>query len=136
MARVGLDLAVNRVPADGYWSTHWIKHPLCFGNSNPRLTADMIFSLFFKSDATWNESGWQNPRFDKLLIEARGETDRQRRKQLYGEMQGLVHEHCGSVIPVFMSLLDGHDRRLRGFYPVPLGGFMGYTFAEHVWWDS
>lgn len=135
-ARVGLDLAVNRVPADGYWSTHWIKHPLCFGNSNPRPTADMIFSLFFKSDATWNESGWQNPRFDKLLIEARGETDRQRRKQLYGEMQGLVHEHCGSVIPVFMSLLDGHDRRLRGFYPVPLGGFMGYTFAEHVWWDS
>ncbi|MDR6707479.1 MAG: ABC transporter substrate-binding protein [Novosphingobium sp. SCN 63-17] len=135
-ARVGLDLAVNRVPADGYWSTHWMKHPLFFGNNNPRPTADMVFSLFYKSDANWNETGWQNPRFDKLLIEARGETDHQRRKQLYGEMQGLVHQQCGSVIPVFISLLDGHDRRLRGFYPVPLGGFMGYTFAEHVWWDG
>ncbi len=135
-ARVGLRLAVNRVPADGYWSTHWMKHPMGFGNSNPRPTADMIFSLFYKSDAVWNESGWQNPRFDSLLLEARGESDHARRKQLYGEMQGLVREHCGSAIPVFISLLDGYDQRLKGLYPVPLGGFMGYTFAEHVWWDT
>ena len=135
-SRVGLNLAVNRVPADGYWSTHWMKHPLVFGNSNPRPTADMIFSLFYKSDATWNESAWKNPRFDRLLLEARGESDQAKRKQLYGEMQGLVRQYCGSAIPVFISLLDGHDRRLKGLYPVPLGGFMGYTFAEHVWWEG
>lgn len=135
-SRVGLNLVVNRVPADGYWSTHWMKHPLGFGNTNPRPTADMMFSLFYKSDAVWNESGWKNARFDKLLVEARGAADQARRKQLYGEMQGLVRAHCGSVIPVFISLLDGHDRRLKGLYPVPLGGFMGYTFAEHVWWDG
>jgi peptide/nickel transport system substrate-binding protein len=135
-ARVGLDLAVNRVPADGYWSTHWMKHPLGFGNTNPRPTADLVFSLFYKSDAPWNESGWKNPRFDRLLLEARGEPDDARRKQLYGEMQGLVHDHCGVGIPVFISLLDAYDRRLKGWYPVPLGGFMGYGFAEHLWWED
>lgn len=135
-ARVGLKLAVNRMTSDGYWSTHWMKHPLSFGNTNPRPTADMIFSLFYKSDATWNETGWRNPRFDGLLLEARAEPDPSRRKQLYGEMQGLVRDHCGNAIPVFMSVLDGYDRRLKGLYPVPLGGFMGYTFAEHVWWDA
>ncbi len=134
--RVGLNLAVNRVPADGYWSTHWMKHPLTFGNTNPRPTADMLFSVFYKSDAAWNESGWKNPRFDKLLVEARGEADFARRKQLYGEMQGLVRDHCGVGIPVFISLIDGYDKRLKGLYPVPLGGFMGYTFAEHVWWEG
>lgn len=113
-----------------------MKHPLGFGNSNPRPTADMIFSLFYKCDATWNESGWKNARFDRLLLEARREPDQQKRKQLYGEMQGLVRQYCGSSIPAFISLLDGHNRRLKGFYPVPLGGFMGYTFAEHVWWDG
>ncbi len=135
-ARVGLNLAVNRMTSDGYWSTHWMKHPLSFGNTNPRPTADMIFSLFYKSDAVWNETGWRNPRFDGLLLEARAEPDPSRRKQLYGEMQGLVREHCGNAIPVFMSVLDGYDQRLKGLYPVPLGGFMGYTFAEHVWWDA
>jgi peptide/nickel transport system substrate-binding protein len=134
--RVGLNLAVNRVPSDGYWSTHWMKHPLSFGNTNPRPTADLLFSLFYKSDAAWNESGWKNPQFDRLLVEARGEGDEARRKQLYGEMQGLVRSQCGVGIPVFINQLDGHDRRLKGFYPVPLGGFMGYTFAEHVWWED
>lgn len=135
-ARVGLNLAVNRVPADGYWSTHWMKHPLGLGNTNPRPTADLTFSLFYKSDADWNESGWKNPQFDRLLLEARAESDQGRRKQLYGEMQGLVRDHCGVGIPVFISLLDGYDRRLKGWYPVPLGGFMGYGFAEHLWWED
>ncbi|MDO7836782.1 ABC transporter substrate-binding protein [Sphingobium sp. HBC34] len=135
-SRVGLNLAVNRVPADGYWSTHWMKHPLGFGNTNPRPTADLLFSLFYKSDAAWNESGWKNPRFDRLLLEARGEADQGRRKQLYGEMQGLVRAHCGVGIPVFISLIDGYDRRLKGLRPVSLGGLMGYQFAEHVWWEG
>lgn len=135
-ARVGLEFAVNRMPADGYWSTHWMKHPLSFGNTNPRPTADLTFSLFYRSDAEWNESGWQNPRFDRLLLEARGEADGSRRKQLYGEMQQLVHDHCGSALPVFIHMLDGHDRRLKGMRPIPLGGLMGYRFAEYAWWDA
>jgi peptide/nickel transport system substrate-binding protein len=135
-ARVGLELAVNRVPADGYWSTHWMKHPMSFGNTNPRPTADLIFSLFFKSDADWNESGWKNPRFDQLLLQARGEADEPKRKALYGEMQAMVSAQCGVAIPVFITLIDAHDRRLKGLQAVPLGGFMGYQFAQHVWWDA
>lgn len=135
-SKIGLSLAVNRVPADGYWPTHWMKHPLTFGNINPRPTADQLFSLFFKSDAPWNECGWSNPAFDRLLLEARGESDEQRRKQLYGEMQQLVHDQSGVAIPVFISLIDGHDERLKGLYPIPIGGMMGYLFADQVWWDG
>ncbi len=135
-AQVGLRLAVNRMPSDGYWSSHWMKHPLTFGNTNPRPTADLVFSLFYKSDAPWNESAWKDERFDRLLVEARGEADPARRKELYGEMQGLVHAGCGVGIPVFITLIDGHDRRLGGLRPVALGGFMGYAFAEHVWWGA
>jgi peptide/nickel transport system substrate-binding protein len=135
-SKVGLNFAVNRVPADGYWSTHWMRHPMFFGNCNPRPTADLIFSLFFDSNAKWNESRWHNERFDRLLIEARGEGDEARRGELYGEMQRIVHDKCGVAIPVFINLLDGYDRRLKGLRPVPLGGFMGYRFAEYVWWED
>lgn len=135
-SRVGLNLAVNRVPADGYWSTHWMRHPLTFGNTNPRPTADLVFSLFYRSTADWNESGWKNERFDRLLVEARGEADEARRKSLYGEMQRIVHDKCGVAIPVFISLIDGFDKRLKGLRPIPLGGVMGYQFAEYVWWED
>ncbi|GGZ07918.1 ABC transporter substrate-binding protein [Novosphingobium colocasiae] len=135
-SQVGLEFAVNRVPADGYWSTHWMRHAMTFGNNNPRPTADLVFSLFFQSNAEWNESGWKNERFDRLLTEARGEADEVRRGELYGEMQRLVHDRCGIAIPVFISLCDGYDKRLKGIKPIPLGGFMGYRFAEFARWED
>jgi peptide/nickel transport system substrate-binding protein len=51
-------------------------------------------------------------------------------------MQGLVRDHCGVGIPVFISLIDGYDRRLKGLHPVSLGGLMGDQFSEHVWWEG
>jgi peptide/nickel transport system substrate-binding protein len=135
-ADVGMRLAVNRVPSDGYYSTHWMKHPLTFGNTNPRPTADLILSLFFKSDATWNESAWKNPHFDQLLLAARAEADEARRKQMYGDLQTMVHDGSGVAIPVFINLVDAFDARLKGMFPIPIGGLMGYSFGDHVWWDG
>ncbi|MFD2580635.1 hypothetical protein ACFSTD_22795 [Novosphingobium colocasiae] len=59
-----------------------------------------------------------------------------RRGELYGEMQRLVHDRCGIAIPVFISLCDGYDKRLKGIKPIPLGGFMGYRFAEFARWED
>lgn len=134
--QIGLKLDIKRVPADGYWSNHWMKHPLGFGNIGARPTADLLFSLFFKSDAGNNESGWKNEQFDQLLLAARGETDDAKRKQMYADMQVLVHEHCGVGISQFNSSLDGHNSKLKGLTPHPLGGLMGYMFAENVWLDA
>lgn len=135
-SRVGLNFAVNRMPSDGYYSTHWMRHPMTFGNTNPRPTADLIFSLFFQSSANWNESGWKDERFDRLLLEARGISDQSLRAELYGQMQQIVRDKCGMAIPVFISLLDGYDRRIKGLRSVPIGAFMGYRFGEYVWWDE
>ena len=134
--KIGLNLSVNRVPADGYWSNHWMKHPLTFGNINPRTSADQLFTQFFKSDAPWNESGWKNEQFDQLLLAARAEPDDAKRKKMYGDMQVLVHEKCPISIPVFISFLDGHSTKIKGLTPTPAGGWMYYMFAEHVWLDG
>jgi len=134
--QVGLKLNVRRVPYDGYWSQHWMKHPVSYGSVNPRPTLDMLFSQFYQSGARWNESGWKNEQFDQLLVAARGETNEARRKQMYGDMQTLIAEHCGTIVPAFISFLDGYDRRVQGLAPNPMGMLMGYRFAEHVWLDS
>lgn len=132
----GLTLNVNRLPSDGYWSNHWMKHPLSFGNINPRPNADVIFSQFFQSSAPWNESGWKNEQFDQLLMLARAETDEAKRSKMYGDMQTLVSENCGIGVPVFISNIDGIDQRIKGYSSNPLGGFMGYMFSEQVWLDA
>ena len=134
--KIGVNLEVKRVPVDGYWSNHWFKHPIGFGAINPRPSADILFTLFFKSDAAWNESAWKDERFDQLLLAARQETDEAKRRQMYADMQVMVHEGSGIGIPLFFNLLDGHSAKLKGLGAIPLGGLMGYNFAENVWLES
>ncbi|MEK1837981.1 MAG: ABC transporter substrate-binding protein, partial [Pseudomonas sp.] len=94
------------------------------------------FSQFFQSSAPWNESGWKNDQFDQLLMLARGETDDAKRSKMYADMQTLVPEHSGIGVPGFISNIDGVDQRIKGYGSNPLGGFMGYMFAEQVWLDA
>lgn len=134
--KAGLTLDLRRVPADGYWTNSWMKAPLGFGNVNPRPTADIIFTQFFSSRAPWNESGWHDAAFDRMLVEARGTTDEALRRRLYGEMQRRVHAGSGVGIPLFLSLLDAYSPHVRGLKPMPTGGMMGFDFAAHVWLDD
>jgi peptide/nickel transport system substrate-binding protein len=134
--KIGLNLDIKRMPPDGYWSNHWAKHPMSFGNINPRPTVDLMFTLFFKSDAPMNESGWKNEKFDQLLEVARGETNDAKRKQMYADMQVMVNEQCGIGIPILNNSLDGFTNKLKGYGSHPLGGLMGYAFSEHVWLDA
>jgi peptide/nickel transport system substrate-binding protein len=133
---IGMNIDVQRMPADGYWSNVWFKRPFTGGNINPRPSADSLFTLFFKSDAPWNETGWKNERFDQLLVQARGETDEPKRKQMYGEMQALIAEQDSLGIPLFASFYDAHTTKLKGLSPIPTGGMMGFGFAENVWLEG
>jgi peptide/nickel transport system substrate-binding protein len=113
-----------------------MKHPVGFGAVNPRPSADVLLTSFFKSDAPWNESAWKNAKFDQLLVAARGETDTAKRARMYADMQVMINEGSGIGIPFFMSNIDAHSKRLKGLTPIPLGGMMGYAFAEYVWLDA
>jgi peptide/nickel transport system substrate-binding protein len=134
--RIGLNLDVKRMPADGYWSNHWLNSPVGFGNVNPRPSADTLLTQFFKSDATWNGSRWKNEKFDQLLLASRAETDQAKRKQMYADMQVMIHQEAGVGIPMFLESIDGHTSKLKGLRPIPLGGLMGYSFAENVWLEA
>ena len=133
---IGMNIDIQRMPKDGYWANVWMKHPFTGGNINPRPSADSLFTLFFKSDSPWNESGWKNDTFDKMLVDARGETDDAKRKQMYGEMQTLVSDKGGIGLPLFASFYDAHTSKLKGLSQIPTGGMMGFGFAENVWLDA
>lgn len=134
--KIGMNLDLRRMPPDGYWSNHWGKSAVGWGNVNPRPNADAVLTQFFQSGASGNDAHWQDPKFDQLLLAARSEIDEARRKALYADMQVMIHEQGGVAIPLFISSLDAHNARLKGLSAIPVGGLMGYEFAEHVWWDA
>lgn len=134
--RIGLQLDVRRMPADGYWSQSWMRFPMGFGNVNPRASADMTFALSFASAAPWNESHWHNTQFDQLLALSRSEPDEAKRRALYDDMQTLIHTDAGIGIPTFITSLDGYHTRIRGLHPHQGGQLMGYNFARNIWVDD
>ena len=133
---IGLDLDVQRVPSDGYWSNYWLKAPIHFGNINPRPTPDILFSLLYQSEAPWNESHYKSDKFDSMLIEARGMLDEKKRTEIYWALQEMVSNEAGTIIPAYIADIDGVSDKVKGWKSNPLGGLMGYDFAQHIWLES
>jgi peptide/nickel transport system substrate-binding protein len=99
----GIEIDVNRVPNDGYWSDVWMQHPFCAVYWGGRPTEDAMFTTAYQSGASWNDAYWSNARFDELLLRARAELDEEKRRDMYWEMQAIVNRDGGTVIPMFAS---------------------------------
>jgi peptide/nickel transport system substrate-binding protein len=135
-AKAGIDLQLDRQPTDGYWENVWLKKPFAAAGWSGRATADLMFSLGYASDARWNDTAWKRPAFDKLLVAARAELDTAKRKQMYREMQLMVHEDGGAIVPYFINFLDAGLKRVRGFVPTPTALQSGRRAPERAWFDA
>jgi peptide/nickel transport system substrate-binding protein len=102
-AKAGIEINVVREPNDGYWSNVWLKKPWCAVYWSGRPTEDWMFSTAYAAGAPWNDSFWEHERFNKLLIEARAELDESKRRAMYVEMQTIVRDEGGVVVPMFNS---------------------------------
>ncbi|MEQ8828674.1 MAG: ABC transporter substrate-binding protein [Alphaproteobacteria bacterium] len=109
----GITINVVREPDDGYWSNVWLKKPFSGSYWGGRPTEDWIFSQIYSSGADWNESFWENERFNELLIQARAELDTTKRREMYVEMQRLCNEDCGNIIPIYMAYTHAASSKVQ-----------------------
>ena len=103
--KAGINVNVVREPSDGYYSDVWLKKPFTAVSWGARPTPDVMFTLAYKSDAAWNESRWQNPEFNKLLLEAKAELDQKKRAEMYHDMCLLMRDDGGTIIPFFNNFV-------------------------------
>ncbi len=115
MAACGIPLEIKREPSDGYWSEVWNKVPFCASYWNGRPVQDQMYSTSYLSGADWNETRFNNPKFDEILVEARGELDEARRKSLYSEAAYLVRDEGGAIIPMFNDFIDALRDNVQGW---------------------
>ena len=102
-AKAGIDIHVVRESDDGYWTSVWNKKPfvMCFWHGRP--SEDWMFSEVYARGAPWNDTHWNNERFNELLVTARAELDSNARRAMYHEMQQLVSDDGGAIIPMFAN---------------------------------
>ena len=135
LKKIGFDLKIKKVPTDGYWGAVWMKEPLNVVTWNMRPTANAMLSLQFAPDGKWNDTYWNNERFGELLKLSLAETDPDKRYAMYCEMQTLVHDGSGMVIPYHVNNLDGVNDKVHGIPNQPLGDLGGCEWPEFAWME-
>lgn len=108
----GININVVQEPDDGYWSNVWLKKPWCACYWSGRATEDWMFSVNYELGAPWNDTHWDNSRFQELLLTARAELDTDKRRGMYHEMQSLVSTEGGTVIPMYANSVDANSSKL------------------------
>ncbi|NBB37100.1 ABC transporter substrate-binding protein [Pseudomonas kielensis] len=132
----GIDIDVVREPADGFFSNVWMKQPFTTSFWYSSLTADRMFSIGYAKGAAWNETHWDNPRFNQLLNAARGEMNEPLRREMYNEMQALCRDDGGAIVPLFASSVAARSKRVNhGGQTAPYGELDGLRVIER-WWQA
>lgn len=108
----GININVIQEPADGYWSNVWLKKPFCASYWTGRSTEDWMFSTAYEVGVPWNDSQWDQARFQELLYAARAELDSDKRREMYTEMQMILRDEGGVIIPMFANFVQAVSNRI------------------------
>ena len=134
-SRAGINITVDRVPDDGYWANIWLVRPWCMCFWAGRPTEDLMFSAAYQSGAAWNDSRWENARFNQLLVAARKELDENKRRDMYHEMQMLCRDDGGAIVMVFASDVQAASAGLARPEKVASNWELdGHKVTERWWW--
>ncbi|WP_020593796.1 ABC transporter substrate-binding protein [Kiloniella laminariae] len=104
-ARAGININIIREPNDGYWSNVWMNKPFCACYWGGYSTEDTMFSTGYATSASWNDTFWHHERFNKLLKEARPLLDKNKRREIYTEMQLIIRDEGGVIAPFFANAI-------------------------------
>jgi peptide/nickel transport system substrate-binding protein len=115
MNGTGINLNVVQEPADGYWSNVWLKKGFCACYWSGRATEDWMFATAYEAGVPWNDSQWDekdSARFQSLLLSARAELDSDARQAQYFEMQEILRDEGGTLIPMFANYVQAVNNRI------------------------
>ncbi|WP_112321162.1 ABC transporter substrate-binding protein [Oceanibium sediminis] len=133
----GINIEVVREANDGYWSDVWMKKPFCAVYWGGRPTEDWMFTTAYAADAAWNDTFWNNERFNELLIAARAEVNMERRAEMYRDMQDICRTDGGMIVPMFASYVMAHSDKVQT--PETVGAnwtLDGFRAVERWWFNA
>jgi peptide/nickel transport system substrate-binding protein len=82
------------------------------------------FALYGKDENKSYYTGYNNPRVTQLIDEGRLETDPEKRKQIYFEIQKTASEEVNWVDLYYSPYRNASRKNVKGFYQNPTGRFM------------
>lgn len=123
----GIRIKLNVIPGAQYWDV-WTKVPMGCTNWSHRPLGVMLLGLAYRSGVPWNESGYSNPEFDRLLSKAEGILDPAKRREVMVELERIMQEDGPIIQPAWHTNFTFYDRRVQGYQMHPTN----YIFGEQL----
>ncbi len=127
----GIRVKINVMPSTQYWGV-WTKVPFGFTTWAHRPLGTMVLSLAYRSGASWNESAWSNAEFDKLITEAEGYLDVEKRRAVMAKLQAIMLDDGPAVVPLWRAVFNFTDKKIKGYKIHP----SVYIEAKEMWVDA
>ena len=116
----GVTIKLSNVPPSTFFGhdyLHW-TFSQDFYNYSPYL-AQVAQSM--QPTSPFNETHWNNPRYNALYKQANGTIDPAKRKQIVYEMQTIDFNEGGYIIPAFIDALDAYSDKITGYSAARVG---------------
>jgi peptide/nickel transport system substrate-binding protein len=110
----GIDVKMNVMPSASFWDV-WQKVPFGYTAWTHRPLGVMVLGLAYRTGVPWNESGYANPEFDKLLTQAEGILEADRRREVMATLEQILQEDGPIVQPLWRVVQTGFDNKVKGF---------------------
>jgi peptide/nickel transport system substrate-binding protein len=120
----GVQVKVRKVDTGTFYGDNYLKWPFAqdFWSTRTYLTQVAQGSL---PSSPFNETHWSNPEFVKLIRQARGELDDNKRCELLHAAQKLEYDEGGHIIAYFSNAVDAHSAAVGGIVPARSGFTLG-----------
>lgn len=138
-AKAGIEIEVQKLPEDGYWGVVWDRHMFCANRWSGNLNEDVMLTQAYSAEAIknqYNDARMDDPRVEKLLVEARSEFDEGKRKEMYGEIQRIIHDEGGTIIYAFGNFVDATSDKVRHGDLSGVAALDAARASERWWFDA
>ncbi len=124
LRQAGIKVKRTILPGSTFWND-WAKYPFSSTNWNQRPLGVQVLALAYKSGVPWNESGFANAEFDRLLEEASAIADADKRREKMVRLETIMREEGVIIQPFWQSLFRHYKEGI-------VGAGMHPTFEIHV----
>jgi peptide/nickel transport system substrate-binding protein len=114
----GINLSVSVVPATKFWEI-WTKVPFGATSWAHRPLGTMALAQAYRTGASWNESHYSDPEFDKALSEAEATVDVPARKAKMQRVEKILQDAAVVVQPFWRPVFILASNRVHGYQAHP-----------------
>ncbi|MGN0931516.1 ABC transporter substrate-binding protein [Falsigemmobacter intermedius] len=124
----GIRVRRKRLPLETFWEG-WRAHPWSVTEWNMRPLGIQSLALAYRSSSAWNETGFADPEFDRLLDDALAIRDDVARRPVMAELQKRLRESFVIIQPFWRDLSRHSAPQIFGAQVHPM-------FEHHhtSWW--